>query len=137
VVRLLARDFGIPIARASELADEALRHTPETRALPLAVSHGGAATLVMDLARYHSTFATSLSTALNHGGRRRRGRPPSRRPPRDGAVVAAESHGVDLSLLRAAMRQSPAERLARLDANAEFLRAIRPVPRRRPPRREP
>ena len=137
VVRLLARDFGIPVARAGEIANEALRHAPETRALTLTASDDGAATLVMDLARYHSTFAAALSAALSHGGPRRRGRPLSRRPHRGGAVVAAESHGVDVSLLRAAMSQSPGERLARLDANAAFLRALKPVQRRRPPRREP
>ena len=137
VIRLLTRDFGIPIVRAGALADEALRHAPETRALSLAVSDEGAATLVIDLARYHSTFAAALSAAFSHGGGRRRGRPPSGRVHRGGALVAAESHGVDVSLLRAAMAQSPAERLARLDANAGFLRALRPVVRRRPSRREP
>jgi hypothetical protein len=126
VVRLLAHDFGIPVARAGELADEALRHPPETRALPLAESNEGAVTLMLDLARYHSTFAAALSAALSHGGHRRRGRPPAARPHRRDALGAAESHGVDVSLLRAALSQSPGERLERLDANAEFLRALRP-----------
>jgi len=135
VVRLLSREFGIPVARAAELADQALRHPPETRALALTASEEGAATLLIDLARYHSSFASALSAAINQGGARRRGRPPSRRPRKRDAVAQAESHGVDLSLVRAAIERSPAERLARLDANAAFLRALRPVPHRKPPTR--
>ena len=125
VVRLLATDFGIPVVRAGELAEEALRHAPDTRALVLTTSRDGAATLTLDLARYHSTFAAALSAALTHGGGRRRGRPSTKRPTRRGAVGAAKAHGVDVSLLRDALQQSPAERLARLDANAAFLRALR------------
>jgi hypothetical protein len=125
VVRLLAAEFGIPIVRAGELASEALRHPPETRALALTTSADGAATLTIDLARYHSAFAAALSAAVTHGGGRRRGRPPSKRQNRRGAVRVAQSHGVDVSLLREALRQSPAERLARLDANASFLQALR------------
>lgn len=145
LVRLLARDLGIPLARASELADEALRQPPETRALPLAASDDGAASLVVDLARYHSTFAAALSAALNHGGPRRRGRPRPSRPPRGReSVDRARAYGVDVSLLREALGRSPAERLARLDANAAFLGALRPVPNEssgsrspRPARRRP
>jgi hypothetical protein len=40
-------------------------------------------------------------------------------------VGAAQTHGVDVSLLREVLQQSPAERLARLDANASFLHALR------------
>ena len=125
VVRLLAAEFGTPVARAGELASEALRHPPDTRALTLATSLDGSATLTMDLARYHSAFAAALSAAITNGGARRRGRPPAKRPSRRGAVRVAVSHGVDVSLLREALHQSPAERLARLDANASFLHALR------------
>jgi hypothetical protein len=125
VVRLLSADFGIPVARAGELADEALRHSPDTRAVTLTASDDGAAALVIDLARYHSTFAAALSAAITHGEGRRRGRPPTKRPRRRGAVVAAESYGVDVSLLREALNLSPAQRLTQLDANASFLSALR------------
>jgi hypothetical protein len=129
MVRLLARDLGVPVALAAELADDALRQPPETRALRLATSDDGAASLVIDLARYHSTFAAALSAALNHGGPRRRGRPaPSRGARGRGAIARARVYGVDVSLLREALARSPAERLARLDANAAFLSALRPVP---------
>jgi hypothetical protein len=135
VVRLLADDFGIPVTRAAELADEALRHPRESRVVSLTAVDDGAATLVIDLARYHSTFAAALSAAISHGGARRRGRPPARRRGRRDPVGAAESYGVDLSLLREAIERSPAERLARLDANASFVSALRPVPRRVRPRK--
>lgn len=127
MVRLLARDFGIPATRAGELADEALRQPPETRALPLATSPDGAASLVVDLARYHSRFAAALSAAINHGGPRRRGRRSSRPARVRESVARAQAYGVDVSLLREALARSPAERLARLDANAAFLNALRPV----------
>ena len=126
LVRLLTREFGIPVNRAAELAGDALRHPPETRVLPLAASPESAATLVIDLARYHSTFAAALSAALHHGGPRRRGRQAPRRRMRGrNAVAAAEAHGVDVSLLREALKRPPADRLERLDANSEFLRALR------------
>lgn len=126
MVRLLVRELGIPVARASELADEAMTHSPETRALPLTVSGDGVTTLIVDLARYHSSFAAALSAALNHGGPRRRGRPSAQRRPRGRRAVArAEAYGVDVSLVREALGQTPAERLARLDSNAGFIRALR------------
>jgi hypothetical protein len=128
VVRLLTRDFQVPAARAGELADDALRHPPETRALSLAAARDSPATLVIDLARYHSAFSAALSAALHHGGPRRRGRPLSRRRARGyDPVAAAEAHGVDVSLLRESLERSPADRLARLDANAAFLTGLRRV----------
>jgi hypothetical protein len=42
-------------------------------------------------------------------------------------VAAAEAHGVDVSLLRESLEQSPADRLARLDANSRFLTGLRRV----------
>jgi hypothetical protein len=126
MVRLLARDFGIPVARAAELAGVALRHAPETPAFPLAASDDGSATLVIDLARFYSTFAAALSAAINHGGPRRRGRPrPTTRARARDVIAAAQRYGVDVSLLREALERTPAERLARLDANSAFLRGLR------------
>jgi hypothetical protein len=128
LVRLLTRDFQLPAARAGELADEALRHPPNTPALSLAAVPDSPATLVIDLARYHSTFSAALSAALHHGGPRRRGRPlPRKRARGHDPVAAAEAHGVDVSLLRESLEQSPADRLARLDANSRFLTGLRRV----------
>ena len=126
---LAARDPATGFPRAAELATHALRHPPETRSLPLAVSDEGAATLVIDLARYHSIYAAALSTAINHGGPRRRGRrPPTSRARGRDPVAAAHAYGVDVSLLRAALARTLVERLARLDANAGFLSGLRRLP---------
>ena len=126
LVRLLTRKLGIPVARAAELTETALRQPRETRAMSLAVSPDSAARLVVDLARYHSTFVAALSAAIHRGGPRRRGRQSPRKRTRGReAVAAAEAHGVDVSLLREALERSPADRLARLDANSEFLRELR------------
>ena len=128
LVRLIAREFSIPVTRAAELADDASRQPPDVRALQLATSTDSTVVLTIDLARYHSAFAAALSAALNHGGPRRRGRRPPHKPPRgNSAVAVAEAYGVDVSLLREALARSPGDRLARLDANATFLRALRPV----------
>ena len=124
LVHVLARDLGTSVQRAATLAKTALQFDPAIRALRLHLSEHGEATVSLDLARYHSAFAASLSTALNQGGPRRAGRPPHRDRRVDPLATAAE-YGIDLSLLRSGLRRSPAERLARLDANATFLQSVR------------
>ena len=126
LVRLLTRDFGVPATRAADLADEALQHPPDTRALSLAATPDSPAALVLDLARYHSAFAAALSAEIHHGGPRRRGRPSARKRARGyDAVAAAQAHGVDVSLLRQALERSPADRLALLDSSSRFLGGLR------------
>lgn len=128
LVRLLTRNFEIPVARAATLADRALGESPAARAVHLAGSEDESTFLVLDLARYYSSFTTRLSAALHHAGPARLGRPRSsaRRRERD-PIARAEAYGVDLTLLREGLRLSPAERLSRLDANVAFLRALRPT----------
>src|SRR5699024_5469630 len=46
LVRLLTRDFGISAASAAELADQALRHPPDARAVSLAPAAESPATLL-------------------------------------------------------------------------------------------
>jgi hypothetical protein len=129
IVRLLANQFGIPVARAARLADEAIEQPPDSHTYVLDESADGSAALLLDLSRYHSGFAAALATALHRGGPRRAGRPVSVREQerKYDRIGAAERHGVDISLLRQSLTQSPAERLARLDANAAFLRSLRPT----------
>ncbi len=129
IVRLLSSQFGMPVARSAQLAADALRQPPDIRSLVLDASTDGSVTLVLDLSRYHSGFVVALATALHRGGPRRAGRPVSVREQgrKYDPIGAAERHGVDISLLRQSLRQSPAERLARLDANAAFLRSLRPT----------
>jgi hypothetical protein len=125
LVHLLARDHGLAVPRAARLASEALAAPPSSRAVRVGDTRDGISALVIDVARYHSAFAAALSAAIHRAGPRRRGRPRRATARRD-AIRAAEDHGVDVSLLRAALRRSPGERLAQLDANAQFLRALRP-----------
>jgi hypothetical protein len=126
LIRVLADAAGTPMPRAAEMAARALREPPDSRAVVVAVGGAGAAALVIDLARYHSTFAAALSAALHHGGPRRRGRPVARVPRgRRQKLAMAESYGVDLTLLRGALARSPAERLSRLDENASFITTVR------------
>ncbi len=81
----------------------------------------GAVFLMLDLARYHSTFLANLSRALLIETPRRRGR--VKQSARRTAIDAARQYGIDTGLLLSSLARSPAERLELLDANATFLRA--------------
>lgn len=125
LVRLLNRHFALPLMEAGKLASEALAAPPTERAVRVGESADGSAALVIDVARFHSSFGASLSAALTLGTPRRRGPPPrARRSDRD-PVDAARSYGVDIGLTRASLALSPEERLARLDSDAAFLAALR------------
>lgn len=123
LVRILNRDFSIPLDDAGRLATSALRFPPDTRELRLLESGDGSAAIVLDLARFHSSFAASLSAALMLGTPRRRGRRAQRA---DGdAIASARKLGVDIDLVRASLALTPDERLARLDSDARFIAALR------------
>jgi hypothetical protein len=89
----------------------------------------GAASIVVDLRRYESTFLANLSRALQLETPRRRGRPTRDRVTGRDAVRAASEYGIDIGLLQASLRRTPAERLALLEANVEFVRAAKRVRR--------
>ena len=84
--------------------------------------------VTIDLPHILSAFTARLSQAL-HDEPRLRGRRPRllgrRRPTLHEARARASSYGLDVSLIDASLRRSPAERLASLDANAAFLEAAR------------
>lgn len=140
IVRLLSDELGLSLARAAEAADRALLHDPADRAAALVTSdvdgdaHGIAA-VVVDLARHHSDFAARLAHAVVHDPQRRAGRrgatehrwlSTSRaRRHATRTLADAQSHGVDLDLLRSSLARTPTERLALLDENATFLAAAR------------
>jgi hypothetical protein len=126
LVRVLNQEVGVTLSRAAELADEALRHAPDEGSVIVGRA-GGSAGVSIDLARFHSTYAAALSAALDMGGARRRGRPRAILPQKARALDRAAQYGVDLDLLREGLRLSPRERLQRLDDNAAFVNAIRPV----------
>src|SRR4051812_23738623 len=68
LVRLLSSQFGITIARAAELAEQAIQQPFVLRTHVVDESADGSASLVLDLSRYHSTFIAALATALHRGG---------------------------------------------------------------------
>lgn len=129
LVRMFVRDFAISLARASEFATIAVAQPVDARAFVVTTSDEGAS-LVLDLARFHSGYIAALSVAIEHGSEGRQVGRPARvaEASPDGfyaALQAAERYGVDLSLNREALRLTVAERLARLDENAAFLRTLR------------
>ena len=124
LVRLLHHDVGLSLAAASRAATRAFAATGPSAIA--AVSPDGSAAVLVDRARFDSSFIAALGAARSVAGPRRRGR--WRTPGRD-ALAAAGAYGVDLGLLRASLALSPAERLERLDENATFLGAVRPVVR--------
>jgi hypothetical protein len=135
LVRILNQEVGLTLSRAAELADDALRHRPDAASV-IVGDAGGSAAISIDLARYHSTYAAALSAALELGGARRRGRPRIAAPQGTRMLERAAEYGVDIDLLREGLRLAPGERLQRLDDNAAFIRAIRPVRKSSPSRRD-
>ncbi|HEX5831097.1 MAG TPA: hypothetical protein VFY16_08960 [Gemmatimonadaceae bacterium] len=126
LVRLLNHEFGVPLARAAGLAGSVLRLPADSGSVPILEAPGGEAALVVDLARYHSTFVATLSAALQHGGPRRRGRKRGENAPRDPLAEAA-AYGVDLTLFQYTLERTVAERLDELAGSAEFLADVRVV----------
>lgn len=127
LVHQLASELRIALAAAAAMATRALAEPVNMRHAEIAETSGGVS-ITIDLARYHSIFAAAVATALHTGQRRASGRPP-RPKSRDTAEIlqAASARGVDLTLLRAGLERTPAERLRRLDENTAFIRAIRPA----------
>lgn len=119
LVRLLVVDLGLTLKAAAAAATSAL---VPARPGAAAARATGAARVDIDLRRYDSIFLANLSRALNHETPRRRGR--VKQAERD-AVAAARRYGIDIGLMQSALERTPAERLALLERNAEFLRAAR------------
>ena len=121
LTRLLEHAIGLPLKRAYRLARRTLQR-PEESASWRHESADGVAAVVIDPERLLSDFTVNLSRARVGYSERRRGRPPRTR--RRG-IAAARHHGVDVSLLRESLTQSPAARLRRLDEDAAFARSLR------------
>ena len=127
LVRVFNQEVGLTLSRAAQLADEALGRDADEGVIQLGQSEQSNATISIDLSRHYSAHAASLSAALDMGGPKRRGRPLARVRRKVAALERASEYGVDLELLREGLRLTPAERLERLDQNAQFLNAIHPV----------
>jgi hypothetical protein len=124
LVRLLAESLAQPLETAAEAATSCLRAKNGAAKVTVKSDPSQSASLVIDLPRYESIFLGNLSRALVLETPRRRGRQ-SRTRAGAAAVHAAQNYGVDLGLVRAALARTPAERLAMLDSNVEFIRSMR------------
>ena len=124
LVWLLTEQLGLSLRAAAAVSTVALRGGSSSTHVAAGADPSGSASLIVDLARYESMFLANLSRALVHETPRRRGRPP-RRGIKSDALTTARQYGVDLDLIRSAIRRTPAERLALLEKNAAFVRDMR------------
>jgi hypothetical protein len=124
LVWLLTEQLGLSLRAAAAVSTVALRGGSSSTQVTAGADPSGSASLIVDLARYESIFLANLSRALVHETPRRRGRPP-RRGLKSDALTTARQYGVDLGLIRSAIRRTPAERLALLEKNAAFVRDMR------------
>ena len=123
LVWLLTEQLGLSLRAAAAVATVALRGGSSSTQVIAGADPSGSASLIVDLARYESIFLANLSRALVHETPRRRGRPP--RLGLKSGLTTARHYGVDLDLIRSAIRRTPGERLALLEENAEFVRNMR------------
>lgn len=126
VARELQGSLGVSISRAYDLAAGVLRrHDGKRKPVPVVASEGadaGAVAVSVDVYRILSAVYAGLSRLRTSYAPRRRGRPVTKR--RDPVEMAAE-YGLDLTLLVANLRRTPAERLRQLDAMIDFRRRVR------------
>lgn len=122
VARALAETAGMPLPRAYAIAGEVLQRFAGSKE-PIQVSEGANPVAVtVDVYRILAAVSVGLSRLRTMYAPRRRGRPATvRREP----VGVAEEYGIDLTLLAANLRRTPAERLRQLDAMAQFRRRVR------------
>ncbi len=122
LARMLKESHGIPLKRSWAVAGNTLAHPDDAAAWRYA-SPSGSAELVIDRERFLSWFTAALSRARVWYAERRRGRPRRRRR----GVAGARDYGVDIGLLEASLRRTPAERLRRLDEDVAFFRSLQVV----------
>ena len=120
----LLTELGLSLKSAAGASTVALSGGSSSRQVTAGAVPSGSASLIVDLARYDSMFLANLSRALVHETARRRGRPP-RRGLKGDSLATAQHYGVDLGLIRSALKRTPAERLALLEKNAAFVRDMR------------
>ena len=125
LVRMLVQELQIPLAKAAEVADEALGLPEGCSTGVVAERKDGNTAIVIDMARFRSSHAAALSSALTLGGARRRGRQRSQSKRKNAALERASRYGVDLDLLREGLKLSMTERLERADENAAFITSMR------------
>lgn len=115
LIRELNRDFGIELQQARVIADRALASADDV------ALHRGVVSLHIDFPRLRSAIATRRSQLGTLHERRRAGRKPKRIAP----ITAAKRYGLDITLLRANLMRTPAERLRQLDGMMAFKSAVK------------
>jgi hypothetical protein len=128
VVRAIqtALPVALPVANAWALA--ALAAPQRNGPVEVPTDAHAPVRVTIDLPHILSAFTARLSQALHSEPRLRGPRPRQRGrrgPTLREARARALSYGLDLSLIDASLRRSPAERLTSLDANAAFLAVAR------------
>ena len=124
VARAIQSIAPVPLATAYEIAGTVVA-SPISESGTVAVLSTPGGSVTLDLRRVLSTFAARLALALQHSPRRpgRKRRVAARAVSPD-ARRRAQAYGIDLSLIDSNLRRTPEERLAALDANAAFVRAL-------------
>ncbi len=122
LVRLLDRAMEVPLKQAYAMALEATPHAGLGRVMELRLVEEGALDVSVDWARFSSTVLAGLSRARTQYQERPRGRP---RKEQLHGIAAARAYGIDIGLLRASLRRSPAERLRALDEDLAFVQRLR------------
>lgn len=123
LLRVLTEGLGLPLQAAAQATTSSLRDGLLGGEITPLTDSSGSASLRVDLSRYQSIFLANLSRALVRETPKQRGRP--LRGTARGAIASAVRYGVDLGLVQAALRRTPAQRLEMLDANARLLQAMR------------
>lgn len=125
LVRLLERAMEVPLKQAYAMALETIPLAGLGRGMELRLVEEGALEVSVDWARFSSGVLADLSRAQTQYQERPRGRPPKERLY---GIAAARAHGIDIGLLRASLRRSPAERLRALDQDLAFVQRLRVAP---------
>ncbi|MGH7720495.1 MAG: hypothetical protein ACREON_16815, partial [Gemmatimonadaceae bacterium] len=123
VARALQVTSAMPLPSAYELAVDVLTRYRRERTPVVALDdNGGVVTIKVDVHRILAAVSTRLSVLRTRYAPKRRGRPRSRR---HDPIRAAAEYGLDVTLLAANLRRTPAERLRQLDAMVDFRRRVR------------
>lgn len=121
VARALNAEAGMPLARAFNVAERALARYDGSRKSVAISTDDGAVTVTVDLYRLLASVSAGMSRLAVLYAPKQRGRPARHR----NAIRAARDYGVDLTLLEANLRRSPAERLRMLDQMIDFEHRVR------------
>ncbi len=121
--RALQEGASMPLPRAWSLAGEAIpQYTRDRAPVTLTADPDATVSVTLDVHRILAAVSARLSRLRTMHSPRRRGR---RSRAHRNPLRAAVEYGVDLSLLEANLRRTPAERLRQLDAMVAFSRSVR------------